>query len=363
MTKPKRRNKSAAVTPREQTRQQQQSHSNTAQGQRARSKNRKRSSSKRNSWLWVGGTIVLVVAIVGLFFFLSNQSNQSSSKTNIQSRTPVDATTFTQVTNVNAGLLSQVGTGGLPTPFKAAQSSQPLLTGPTGKPEVFFFGAEWCPNCAAERWGVVVALSRFGTFHSLMSMTSASDDSDPNTSTFTFYQSNYTSSYIDFVPLENQDQQRNDLQTPTADQQQLLTRYNVSSYPFMDIGDRYVVTAASYDPTLLRTDPQDPSSQPLSRQQIASQLSSVNMVSKKILSTANYLTAAFCSITKNQPSNVCSDPIIQHIETSLSQTGQPNTISIGSLLATIAALQTTDIRRRPVSAIFTKRYDVPNNYA
>lgn len=238
MAKPKHRNTSTAVKRHEQTRQQQQSPSNTAQGQKARGKNRKRSASKRNIWLFVGGTIVLIAAIVGFFIFLSNQSSSNSNSQSSQNRTPVDATTFTKVTNVDAGLLSQIGTGALTNPFKAGQSSQPLLTGPTGKPGVFFFGAEWCPMCAAERWGIVVALSRFGTFHSLMSMTSASDDSYANTSTFTFYQSSYTSSYIDFVPLENQDQQRSNLQTPTADQQQILTRYNVTGYPFMDIGER-----------------------------------------------------------------------------------------------------------------------------
>ena len=185
---------------------------------------------------------------------------------------------------------------------------------------MFFYGAEWCPLCAAERWAVVVAMSRFGTFHTLREMVSSSDDNYPNTSTFTFYQSSYTSPSLDFVPLENQDRQRNSLQTPTANEQQLLTRYNVTGYPFMDIGDRYLITIPSFDPVVLRTNLQDPSSPPLSQQEIASQLSSGNKLSVCILGTANYLTAAMCSMTRNQPSNVCSDSSIQHIETSLSDT-------------------------------------------
>ena len=32
-----------------------------------------------------------------------------------------------------------------------------------GKPKVLYVGAEYCPFCAAERWPMVVALSRFGT--------------------------------------------------------------------------------------------------------------------------------------------------------------------------------------------------------
>src|SRR5207237_546429 len=93
-------------------------------------------------------------------------------------------------------------TGGVSNPFKLPPGSPPLLTGPNGKPEVFFYGAEWCPLCAAERWSIITALSRFGTFHNLKEIASSSTDSYPNTSTFTFYQSSYTSSYIDFVPVD-----------------------------------------------------------------------------------------------------------------------------------------------------------------
>ncbi len=207
---------------------------------------------------------------------------------------------------------------------------------PTGKPEMFYYGAEFCPNCAAERWSMVVALSRFGTFSKLTATTSSSTDSDPDTSTFTFAQSNYNSSYVDFVPLENTDRQKNIIQTPTADQQQLLTNYNVTGYPFIDIGNRYLVTIASYNPALLRTNPKDPSSQPLSQQDIASQLATGNAVSKSILGTANYLTAAICTSTNNQPSTVCSDTSIQQIESSLAKLsvtsgGAGHIVNIGTL--------------------------------
>ena len=41
----------------------------------------------------------------------------------------------------------------------------PLTSG--GKPEMLYIGAEYCPYCAAERWAMIVALSRFGTFSGL----------------------------------------------------------------------------------------------------------------------------------------------------------------------------------------------------
>jgi hypothetical protein len=84
-----------------------------------------------------------------IFIFLSNQ--QSSSTTSSPTGTPVDATTLKQITNVDPGYLSQTATGGVPDPFKLTQGSPATLTGPNGKPEVFYYGAEFCPNCAAER--------------------------------------------------------------------------------------------------------------------------------------------------------------------------------------------------------------------
>src|SRR5215471_17073708 len=40
-------------------------------------------------------------------------------------------------------------------------SGAPLTSG--GKPEMLYIGAEYCPYCAAMRWSMAVALSRFGT--------------------------------------------------------------------------------------------------------------------------------------------------------------------------------------------------------
>ena len=315
---------------------------NQAQNQRD---HHRRKVPRRTPWLLVGGAVVLIVAIVAFFVYLSNQSSSTGSSNT--SSNLVDATTLKEVTNVDPGLLSTTGTGGVSNPFSAAQSSLPVLTGPSGKPEVFYYGSEWCPNCAAERWSIVVAMSRFGTFKTLRATASASDDSYPNTATFTFQQSTYNSSYIDFVPLENQDLQRNVIQTPTADQQQILTRYNVGGYPFMDIGERYLIKGVSYDPGVLRSNPQDANSAPLSLQDIAGQLSAENQLSKGILGTANYFTAAICTITNNQPTTVCSDPALQKIEVTITSTKQSDVrMSNNSALAMLREGGIADIERR-----------------
>ncbi|MHB8600083.1 MAG: DUF929 family protein [Ktedonobacteraceae bacterium] len=328
---------SAAVRRREQQRQ----HENRRGTQpQTRNRRRIRRNSGRRSALLVGGVLLVIALIVVYFIFTSSSQSTSSGP----DRTIASASVVNAVTKVDPALLSQIGTGGVANPFKASGSST-LLTGPTGKPEVFFYGAEWCPYCAAERWSIVVALSRFGAFHNLGETSSSSTDVYPNTATFTFYQSSYNSSYIDFESIENGDRQRNTLQTPTAAEQQILTKYNISGYPFMDIGNRYLIESPSYDPAVLRTNPQDTSSQPLTQQQIASQLSTENTLSKNVLGVANYLTAAICSITKNQPSQACSNTAIQSIEASLSQTGQSNEPSSGSSLLSLASFPVSDVRR------------------
>ena len=189
-------------------------------------------------------------------------------------------------------------------------------------------------------------MSRFGTFHTLNETTSSSTDVYPDTSTFTFYQSSYSSSYVDFVPVEGTDRQQQPLQALTPDQQTLVSTYDTSgSIPFMDIGNKYLVTQQSYSPGLLRSDPSNPNSSPLSQQQIASQLSSVNSISKGILGEANYMTAAICSLTNNQPSSVCSAPYIQSIETSLAKLTLVSPQNANTSLAFAANQTVADVRR------------------
>ncbi|HSR26568.1 MAG TPA: DUF929 family protein, partial [Candidatus Eisenbacteria bacterium] len=79
---------------------------------------------------------------------------------------PVDTTSGQQavsiLTAVPAADLDRIGLGSAG--GKVVRISEPALAGPTGRPEVLYVGAEYCPYCAAERWPLIVALSRFGTF-------------------------------------------------------------------------------------------------------------------------------------------------------------------------------------------------------
>ncbi len=279
--------------------------------------------SKRRPWLLVVGTLVVIAAIVGIFLYVSHQSTSSTA---VQTPVVTDSTVLKAVTGVDPSVANAVGTGGVTNLLHAVNGNPPVLNGPTGKPEFFYAGAEYCPFCAAQRWAIIVTLSRFGTFSKISQIQSA----ESNISTFTFVGSTYTSTYIDFVPLETASNQPDGsgsylpLQTPTAGQLQLINAYNGPPYaqsqgsiPFIDIANRYVMTGASVDPQKLGGS---------SWQDIANNLSNKDdPITQAILGSANYLTAAVCISTNQQPGSVCTTPAIQQTEKALGKTAVANT--------------------------------------
>jgi thiol-disulfide isomerase/thioredoxin len=192
--------------------------------------------------------------------------------------------------------------------FFGTVTGKPLTSG--GKPEVLYMGAEYCPFCAAERWAMVNALSRFGTFTGLTTTHSSSTDVDPNTPTFTFYKSSYTSKYLTFTSVE---QYTNipangfysTLQTPTAAQQAIGSAYDPKgAIPFIDFGNKYVEVGnlSPLDPSLLAGK---------SWSQVAAAMAnpSASALGTAEIGNANYITAAICKLTNNQPATVCTPTI------------------------------------------------------
>jgi thiol-disulfide isomerase/thioredoxin len=211
----------------------------------------------------------------------------------------------TSITSLQASELDAVGTGSANNLIKRVSGS--ALTGPNGRPEVFYFGAEYCPYCAAERWPMIIALSRFGTFSGLKTTSSSSTDVYPNTPTFTFHGATYTSQYLDFVSVETTDRNQNPLESPTSAQQALVSQYDTAgSIPFVDFGNRYAFDGATYLPDVLGG---------MSWQAVADTLATpTSPQAKAILGSANLITAALCRLTADQPATVCSSTTIQAIE-------------------------------------------------
>jgi len=272
----------------------------------------------RNRILIASGSVVVVIAIV-LAFVLVKVNSGGSKSSSTATAGSITGTALAGVvkdtTTVPPGTLDTVA-GGTASAFPKAISGSALTS--NGKPEVLYMGAEYCPFCAAERWGMVVALSRFGTFKNLSTTHSSSTDAYPNTSTWTFYKSTYTSKYLAFTSVEETTNVADSssqsgytpLQSPTAAQQALLTKYDAPPYvssadagaiPFVYLGGHYVINGASSTPQVL---------QGKSWATIASSLKDPsNAVAKAVNGTANYITAGICKMTGNQPANVCTSTI------------------------------------------------------
>jgi len=246
----------------------------------------------------IGGLAVVVVAFLIYRYYVTPPAPAPLKP---------DATQLlvTSLTSLPTSQLDAIGLGSANQ--RLQRVSGKALLGSTGKPEVFYLGAEYCPYCAAERWPLIIALSRFGTFIGLKTTSSSSTDIYPNTPTFTFVGSTFTSQYVDFRAVETSDRNQNPLQSPTSADQALVSAYdNGGSIPFVDFGNRYAFNGSTYLPDILAG---------LSWQDVATALQQPDSSqSKAILGSANLMTAAICKLTSDQPTAVCSSPAIQALE-------------------------------------------------
>jgi len=255
-----------------------------------------------------GLVVVLAVALV-LGLALGSSGHHPATEVSAGETSAVVA----QVTSLPASLFDQVGRG-------SAQSLPKPITSPAltsgEKPEVLYIGAEYCPYCATERWAMVAALSRFGTFSGLSLTHSSTTDVYPGTPTFTFHGSSFSSPYLTFTPVETTTNQPNGhggyrpLDTPTPAQQALWQSLDPSGgIPFIDIGGHYLVSGVTYDPGVL---------QGMTASDIATSMADASTdVSKGAVGAANTLAAAICKVTSQQPSNVCTSPAVQSLEGAL----------------------------------------------
>jgi hypothetical protein len=270
-------------------------------------------SGRRDRTSWIVAAVIVAVGVVLVVAFASAASKKHNTAQNDK---PAPASLVSKVTGVPDSVITQVGQGTTTLPSR--------LPGPVlkkdGKPLVVYIGAEYCPYCATERWAMVNAFSRFGTFKGLQTATSAgSPESFPNTSTFSFSKASYTSPYIVFEPVETQTRDHKDLETPNAQQKALDAKWNVPPYvptgagansiPFIDFADSFLVSGASYDAGVLAGK---------SHTQIADAMQDPSTdIAKGAVGTANALTAAICTVTDNKPAKVCSNSAVQTIESAL----------------------------------------------
>jgi len=241
---------------------------------------------------------------------------------------PASATVASEVQSVPLSTFDSVGITSSAVQLYDPQifRSLPLLTtkSTTGAklPWILYVGAEFCPYCAAERWPTIVALSRFGTWKGLGYTSSYSGDIYPNTPTFTFAKSTYSSKYVVFSSVEEfhnyLDSSGNwaPFQKPTATEQALFTKFDSTTYtsspdviPFLSFGGRSFIFGSTFLPTTLAGQTQA---------QIAKTLRTASTpTAKAIIASANLLTSLICYATKDQPRTVCATAGVEAASQSL----------------------------------------------
>jgi hypothetical protein len=282
----------------------------SAQARIADMQAQQRRAEQRRRLLLVFGSIFLVIVVVVGFIVI--KALQSPAKQAASSHGGLPSSVVSDVVSVPVSTLTKVGAGALPPvsqlPLKSISDTS--LTTVNGKPEMLYIGAEFCPYCAAMRWSMAVALSRFGTFGTLKGIHSSASDVYPNTATLTFYKQRYTSSYVTFTPVENENITHGALQPTTKAEQALWVKYDTQNgglgYPFIYFGGKAIITGPLYSPAVLKG---------LTWSQIASQLSNPNStVAQNVIGAANYVTASICKMTNNNPGSVCKAAPITSIE-------------------------------------------------
>jgi len=229
---------------------------------------RKRAEARRRLLLALGA-VTAVVAIVATLVTLKLTATPAHL---VASESVAPAAVTRQVTTVPAGMLAQASPGRVATPLRQVPAGGPPLTA-AGKPAIVFVSEESCPFCAAERCSLAVALSHFGNWSQLGVTKSAATDIFSNTATLSFRTARYQSTQLTLRTTELADNAGHPLQALSALDRQLIGRYDVPPYvnsadqsgavPFLDIGNRYVLAGAQYDPQVLAG---------LSAAQIAAQL-------------------------------------------------------------------------------------------
>ncbi len=270
------------------------------------------------------GLVVVIVAVLVIVKVVSGSSTANASYTPV---TPAPASVVHDVTAIPASVFDKVGVTSQQVPVNppSVLSNQPPLTLNGKSPSMLYVGAEYCPYCAAERWAMTAALSRFGTWSNLKVTASSHTDVDAATHTFSYYGSNYSSPYLHFVPVEmdtnipcsscTSSNGYQPLQSLTKEEATIATKYSGPQYnpnatssggisfPFVSINNKVLFSGASFDPGILAGQ---------SWSQIAAGLSNPsNPATQAIVTTSNYMSAAICASTNGQPGSVCTSSGVQ----------------------------------------------------
>ena len=257
------------------------------------------------------GLIIVAIVLLGALVLVRDNSGPSTTST-VETFNPAPSSLVSTMTTVPASVYDAVGVDSPVNPVQAPQQAGngPLwmatADGRAPRPVVFFYGAEFAPYAAAERWPLILALSRFGTFTQLGLMQSSASTAFAGLSTFTFWNASYSSKYLILESVERYSSldptggHYLSLQHPDAKQSAAVAAYaqTPNTYALTDVANRYVLNGSSFSPGVLTG---------LSQSQIAGDLATpASPLAQAVITAANEISAAICSVDGDKPGAVCT---------------------------------------------------------
>ncbi|PSN85599.1 hypothetical protein B9Q02_05610 [Candidatus Marsarchaeota G1 archaeon BE_D] len=283
-------------------------------------KQARKARQRRTMYLSVGGAVIVVIALLAYYGYVNALSHPPSPPLTSYIGEKISPPLYSSLVSLSTQGYGYVNTTLVQKEITPYGNSTWL---DNGKPIIVYIGGEYCPYCAAVRWPLVLALLRFGNFSGLEYMLSSSTDYYPNTPTFTFVNSSYTSEYIVFQPFEAFSRTPaaggyQPLQSVPPNYSALWNSLTGGGIPFIDLGGRYVIASSLYDPGLL---------QGLNWTQVVQKLETNSRLALRVYQAANAITATICKIDGNKPSSVCSNPNITQLENALRGSYSPLKLS------------------------------------
>jgi len=258
----------------------------------------RRAARKRNL-LMAGGGVLAVVLVIGGIVIAGLHTKKGTGSSDVVAASSAITQAIAKVAATTSAQPDLSTIAGPPTALTGD-----ALKASNGLPEVLYISAEWCPNCAAARWPLTIALSRFGTFSGLTTTYSSATDNPSHIPTVSFRSSSYKSSYVDFVGKEQVDGNNKPLQTLTAAESALFDKLGGTAsspspgYPFIDFGGKWKQNGTPYDPSVLAGMTPD--------QVAATMTDATSKPGAAIQASADVFTAEICSIDGAKPANVCT---------------------------------------------------------
>jgi hypothetical protein len=275
----------------------------------------------RQRALAVSAVVIFVAAGFGVVSLTRSPSSPTPTATELTSY-------FEAAVNVSNATLESVG---LPSAVAIPDRVSPSLSTVATNGVVSYVGAEWCPYCALQRWALLVALSKFGTFtHLDNEIFSSASDVYPHLASWSFYGATYTSKFFTFDPTELTSSQPSKtgpggyqrLERMSSAQRTAFRRYDAQGEaPFVDFGNQFVTLGASSSPSVLEG---------LTLSEIGSDLNNPKSpVAQSIDGSANYLIGALCAMVQKSPPAFCSSSVI-HAASSALDTGVSSSVGQAS---------------------------------